>query len=143
MKKKTTIQCVGIMLPITYIILFAVNSLILYFANLLFPNQIVLGNQSVTYGWSFIHSMGTLAMLNLFLIPLVKEYENKTGKIINSLCWMKTYFISNFIGLWILGRFANELGMGLSSWTIALFLAFALSIAQKITMILVGKLKRK
>ena len=142
MKKKLVNKYTGIMLVINFFIIFAVNSLVLYFANLLFPTQIVLGNQSVTYGWSFIHNMATLAILNIFLIPLIREYENKIGKMIESICWIKTYFIANFIGLWILGRFANELGMGLSSWTIALFLALALSIAQKITFILIRKLKK-
>jgi len=143
MKKKLVNKHTGIMLVISFFILFAVNSLVLYFANLLFPTQIVLGNQSVTYGWSFIHSMATLAILNIFLVPLVREYENKIGKMISPMCWMKTYFIANFIGLWILARFANQLGMGLSSWVVALFLALALSVIQGIALMLVEKSKKK
>ena len=131
------------MLVISFFILFAVNSLVLYFANLLFPTQIVLGNQSVTYGWSFIHSMATLTMLNIFLIPIIREYENKIGKMISPMCWMKTYLIANFIGLWVLARFANQLGMGLSSWVVALFLALALDIAQGIAMMLIEKTQKK
>ena len=142
MKKKLVNKYTNITLVINFFVLFAVNSLVLYFANLLFPTQIVLGNQSVTYDWSFIHNMATLAMLNIFLIPLIREYENKIGKMISTICWIKTYLVANFIGLWVLGRFANELGMGLNSWVVALFLAFALSVAQKITFLLIGKLKK-
>lgn len=143
MKKKLINEYTGIMLVINFFILFAVNSLVLYFANLLFPSQIVLGNQTVAYGWSFIHSMATLAMLNIFTIPLVREYENRIGKMISSMCWMKIYFITNFIGLWILARFANQLGMGLSSWIVVVFLALTLDIVQGMTMMLVEKIKNK
>jgi hypothetical protein len=142
MKKKFINQYTGIMLPITFFVLFAVNSLVLYLANMFFPSHIVLGNQTVSYGWAFIHSMATLAILNVFLIPLVRVYENKIDKMITSLCWMKIYFVTNFVGLWILARFANQLGMGLSSWVVALFLALALDIVQGITMMWLGKFKK-
>ena len=109
----------------------------------MFPNAIVLGNEFITKGWAIIHSMGTLALINTFAIPVIRQIEIKKGRMLTPKEWMIKYFIINFVGVWGLARFSFELGMGISSWVVALFLAVILDVFQGIAMMQLEKMRKK
>ena len=132
----------GLVLVITYFILFAVNSLGLYLAHLWFPQFIVLGTASVSPAWAILNSMGILALLNTFAIPFVREIETKRGKMFTPKDWMIAYFGLNFVGIWLITRLAYQLGFGITSWVIAAALAVALDIIQGAAMMQLEKLRR-
>lgn len=138
-KSKTLIQNPGMMLVLTYFILFTVNSLVVYLASVFLPGNVVLGTQHITTGWALIHSMGTLALVNTFAIPFIREYENRRGRMLSNLEWMVDYFLINLVGVWVLARFAEQLGFGIRSWVVALFLAIVLDLAQGMVMMQVEK----
>lgn len=140
-KKNVLAENPGLVLVITYFVLFLVNGLVVLLTNGLFPQQVVLGTQFISKGWAIIHSMGTLALLNTFAIPFVREYEKSRGKMFSSTEWMVAYFVLNFVGVWVVARFAENLGFGISSWTVALVLAAVLDVIQGIAMMQVEKLR--
>lgn len=133
----------GLVLVWSYLALFIVNVVVVYLASIIFPIYVVLGTFSITTGWSLIHSMGMLALLNVALIPFVREYEHKSGKMLTNVQWMGLYFVVNFVGVWLIARFADQVGFGISSWLVAAVLAVALNILQAVVMMTMEKLKSK
>jgi hypothetical protein len=122
--KNTEIQNPDLILVISFFILFATSSLIIFLANLLFPKDVVLGNLHITKTWAIIHSMSALALVNTLTIPLVRMFTPKQ--------WLITYFFINFFSLWVIARLAEQLGLGLSSWLTTALLALALNLSQGI-----------
>ena len=134
MADKKSSQNTNLMLVITYFILFAVNALVILLANAYFPQQVALGTLHITKNWAIIHSMGTLALINTFAIPIIREFEKKKGRMLTNKEWLLKYFLINFIGIWFLARFADDLGFGIASWRVALVLAVVLDILQGMAM---------
>jgi len=133
----------GLVLVITYFVLFAINSLVLYLAHLWFPQFIVLGTATVSPTWAILNSMGILALINTFAIPFIREFETKRGKMFTSKDWMIAYFGLNFVGIWLITRLAYQLGFGITSWTIAAALAAALNIIQGLSLMQLEKLRSR
>ena len=142
-KKNTLAENPGLVLVVTYFVLFVINGFVVLLANSLFPQQVVLGTQYITKGWAIIHSMGTLALLGTFAIPFIREYEKSRGKMFSSAEWMVAYFVLNFVGIWLITRLAEQLGLGISSWVVALVLAVVLDVVQGFAMMQVEKLRTK
>ena len=140
-KKNTLAENPGLVLVVTYFVLFAVNALVVLLANSLMPQQVVLGTQFISKGWAIIHSMGTLALLTTFAVPFVREWEKSRGKMLASYEWMCVYFVLNFVGIWLVTRLAEQLGFGISSWVVALVLAVVLDVVQGMAMMQVEKLR--
>ena len=120
-------------LIITYFVFFVINSLVIYLANTVYPQQIVLGTLHITKIWAIIHSMGTLALVNIFAIP-PKTLTNKE--------WIIRYFLINLISIWIITRFADQLGLGIASWQIVLILTLILTFVQYFANNLLSQPKR-
>lgn len=125
----------------TYVVLFAVNGIVLTAAYWLFPKNIVLGTISISRTWAVIHSMGMLALLNTFAVPFVREYELTVNRMLSPLEWMIVYFLLNFAGVWLIARFADQVGMGITSWTVAALMAVALDLVQGAAMMQMEKLR--
>jgi hypothetical protein len=123
--------------------LFAVNSLVIALANLYFPEDVVLGTSYITREWAIIHSMSTLALINIFVIPMVREYEEIKWKMLSKIQWIKLYFVVNLAGIWIIARLSEQLGMGLKSWRVVFVLAIAFDFAQTISMMYIEKSRKK
>lgn len=128
-------------LVITYFVLFAVNSLVIYLANLWFPQNVVLGTQSLSPIWALFLSMGVLSLINTFAIPFMNQYEKSRKQPLTPKDWMAAYFVLNFIGLWLVTRAAVQLGFGITSWIVAAILALILDVFQGIAMMRLEKLR--
>lgn len=128
---------------ISYFVLFSVNSLVLFFANQYFPQQVVLGTFCISKCWGIIHSMSTLALINTFAIPFIQQFEKRRKRMLTNTEWLVTYFFINFVGVWLIARFADQLGFGVKSWVAAAALAIVLDITQGIAMMTLEKLRKK
>ncbi|MBI2009825.1 MAG: hypothetical protein HYS86_01470 [Candidatus Chisholmbacteria bacterium] len=133
----------GLTLVTTYFVLFAVNLLVLYFAHLWFPQAVVLGTEYLTLGWSLLHSMGTLALIGTFSIPFLHRYEESRGRPLTSKDWLLAYLIINFVGLWLISRFSEQFGLGVTSWVVVAVLALTLDIVQGAAMMQLEKSRPK
>lgn len=131
----------GLMLVVSYFTLLVVNSLVLMIANFLFPGFVVLGTRSLSTFWAILLSMGVLALINTFAIPFVHLYEEQRKKIFTTSEWMISYFALNFVGIWFVTRAANQLGMGITSWVVALVLALVFDFVQGMAMMQLEKMK--
>ncbi|MBN1168939.1 hypothetical protein JXA63_03525 [Candidatus Woesebacteria bacterium] len=136
-------QNTGFLVVISFVVFSVVDSLVFLLANVLFPQNVVLGNLWINKTWAIIHSVGTLALVNILAIPFVRVYENYKNKMLGVNEWMGVYFVINFVTVWVMGRLAKQLGFGISSWVVAAFLAVALDVFQGVAMMLVEKLRKK
>lgn len=130
-------------LVITYALLFTVNSLIFYLANSFFSEAVVIGTHQITMPWAFIHFIGTLTLINTFIVPFVREVEIRRGKMFQPSYWMLLYLVVNFMAVWGLTRFPEQLGIGISSWLVILSLAVALDITQGLAMMQLEQLQKQ
>lgn len=131
----------GIVFVINYFAFFLVNSLVIYLANQFYPQQVVLGTLCINNLWAVIHSMSTLALINTLAIPLVRELEKKQNRVLSTFEWFVIYFLINLAGIWVIGRFAEQLGLGIASWLVAAVLALILDLLQGVVMMRVEKMR--
>lgn len=140
--KSTLKENPGMLLFVTYLTLLVVNMLVVYLASMWFPQNVVLGTAHLsTFGALFL-SMNFLALLGTFAIPFIREYERMKKKMLSNTHWMIKYFALNFVGLWVIARFAEQLGLGLSSWMVAAVLAVALDVFQGVAMMQLEKMRK-
>lgn len=143
MKEECQCQKKEMMLVCTYFVLFVINAAIVWLANALFPNNVVLGTWSISKPWAIIHSMGILALIDTFTIPFIRICELKYKKNLTSMHWMIIYFLVNTGGIWLIARFAGEIGLGISSWLVAILLGIVFDLFQGLGMKWVGKMEIK
>lgn len=129
----------GLMIIYSFIALMLTNVVVLMIVNALFPHNVVLGTYSISYWWAICHSMLRLTLIGVFAMLLVTVYEWKNKLVFTSKQWMITYLVVNFLALWCISRFADNLGLGVSSWWIVLFLAIVFDWAQGMVMMALEK----
>jgi hypothetical protein len=133
----------GLLLVTTYVVLLLTNSFIIAIANLLFPQNIVLGTATIPYAWAIALSMSKLSLIGTFASPFIREYEHRTNKMLTNQQWMLLYFVLNAAGLWLIARFAHIYGLGISSWVVAVILAIFMDLAQGMSMMTLEKYRNK
>jgi len=133
----------GLMMIYSFITLFIVNNLVLHVANMFFPDAIVLGTASISHWWAMYHSMFKLTVICTFIMPLVTFYEWKNKLTFSPKQWMATYLVVNFVALWCISRFADNLGLGFSSWFVILIFAGVLDMVQGVAMMVLGEKSKK
>lgn len=129
----------GMVMVITYAVLLLVNAAVIVLANNFFPAQVVLGAAHIPFWHAVVMSSGKLALLGTFAIPFVREMEARRGEMLNTQEWMLAYFFINAIGLWLVARFAQQLGLGIASWRVVVVLAVVLDLVQGAAMMQVEK----
>lgn len=130
----------GLMLFYSFLTLMVTNVVVLMIANALFPNQVVLGSFSVPYLWAIHHSMFKLSVIATFVMPFVAYYEWQKSTTFTPKQWMIAYFFVNLAGLWGITRFAENLGLGVSSFGVLVLLTLAFDFAQGAAMMSLGKI---
>jgi hypothetical protein len=129
----------GLNMIYSFITLMVTNVLVLMIANAIAPNQVVLGTYAISYWWAIYHSMFKLSVVSVFVMPLVTLYEWKNKTTFTPKQWMMTYFVVNTVVLWEITRFAENLGLGVSSWVVLLVLAAVFNFVQGMAMLALGK----
>lgn len=124
-----------------YFVMFAINAIVIIIANMLFPSAVVLGTGTISLGWAVALSMGKLALISIIAVPIIEWYSEINNLELENKHWMLYYLVVNFIGLWAIARFSGQLGLGLSSWIVALVLAAVLDFAQGLGVMLVYRNK--
>ena len=142
-ENRNSSKVTGMVFVVTFFLLFAVNALVLFVANMFFPAMIVLGTMSLTLPWSIAHSMGALALIGTLIIPFVRKYEINREKMFNSAEWMLAYFLINLAGVWLIARFPDQFGLGISSWLVAVALAVVLDFVSGMAMMRLEKYRSK
>jgi len=130
-------------MSITFFLIWLVNALVIALANVVFPNNIVLGTMSLSYYMALILSSGVLAWVATLALPLFTEIEIRKQMVLTPQHWMLGYLIINVVYLWILARLAEAIGLGISSWVYVLGMAAVLDFVQGMVMMAYGEAQKK
>lgn len=132
----------GMVMVVTYAAMFVVNAIGIYFANMFFPANIVLGTFSMNSWWAIFHSASMLSLILTLAVPFVAEIEKWKQREFTPAEWMASFFVLNFVSVWLIARFSDQFGLGISAWYIAAGLAFVLNLIQGLVMMQVEKIRK-
>lgn len=126
----------------SFIAMFLVNVGVVFVANRFFPALVVLGTHQISPMMGLLTSMAVLSLIVTGAMPVI-EWAKKEFKLkLKDKDWMIIYWLVNIVGLWVVSRFAETLGLGISSWVVVVVLAFFLDMAQGLVMMkLVTRMK--
>lgn len=125
----------------TFFVSLLLNSLVIIIANALFPVQVVLGNANSNLWWSVFHSMVMLSLIVTLTVPLFEWKQKMLGRVLTTKEWMMGYLAINFVGVWVITRFSEQFGLGISGWWVGLLLAVAFDFVQGLGMMVYRKEK--
>lgn len=104
------------------------NSLLLYFANLVYPANFIFG----TYNMGFLSSIVVAGFAWTLMVwvsdPIVSMVTKLDGRVIK----FGFYFLVNFLALWLTARLAPITGFGVTSFVWLAILAIFADMAQYI-----------
>ncbi len=122
-----------------FLVQLLLNSVVIWLANIVFPSQVVLGTAYFTLGWAIFHSMLALSLIGTLVVPLFEWKQEMMGKALTSQHWMIGYLAINFAGIWVITRFSEQFGLGISAWWVGLLLAAVFDFVQGMGMMMVLK----
>lgn len=128
-------------LAMTFVIMLAVNSAVVWLANMLLPTTVVLGTFNISKFWAILYSMGALSLVNTAAVPFMYKLEEWKGSVLTSMDWMFQYFVLNFMTVYVLTRVSEVFGLGVSSWLVVVILAAVLDFVQGIAMMQYSKVQ--
>lgn len=109
---------------------FLVNLLIILATTVLFPSQLVLGNDLVTPLMALIQASFLSSFFVVALVPVVEVFISQLKYQVSSRDWFAIFVVINVMVVWGLSRLAQVVGMGIASWAVALILGMILSLLQ-------------
>lgn len=133
----------GVMAILSYLTLLLSNLAVIYLAHLLSPTDVVLGTFALSSFWALCLSVGKVTLLGFLVMLAVPYLEYRRKKDFAPMDWMKLYFVVNALALWLVTRYAEVYGLGVSSWVVIVVLALVMDMVQGVTMMQLGKIKLK
>ncbi len=110
--------------------LFVTNALVLAGVNWLFPTQLVLGTNLLSPFWALLYATGVLTLIIVGLVPVIELLAAQLRLKISDMQWMALYMVINIGALWIVGRFAEIVGLGVASWLVVVLVSVVLNMVQ-------------
>jgi hypothetical protein len=92
---------------------------------------------------ALFYSMGALAVVDALALPFMYKLEEWKGRAMTSMEWMFQYFVLNFIVIYLLTRWSEVFGLGVSSWLVVVVFAAILDVAQGFAMVQWGNMQKK
>jgi hypothetical protein len=134
-KKMTSMEKPAAVTPFNWLVMFfvaflVVHTLVMYAANMLFPQSVVLGTNTISSFTGLLYSMTVFTFITVGAMPVIESIQRSQNVKFSNTHWMVFYFAINFVGLWLVARFAEQLGLGLASWKVVAALAVVLDVAQ-------------
>lgn len=118
------------------LILWIVNTAILYIVSVFWNNLIVFGNAQLSPIIAAILTGLLFTIIESVILPLL--YKLNIKQVRETPAELEVaYFLINIAAIWILARFASVLGFGIASFWVAIILGVGLSLIKKIVVRLV------
>lgn len=117
---------------------FVAQSMLLAGITYFFAESVVLGTNTISPLTALVNSMFVQTLFAIGAVPLLELLQDVQHKNFGTTSWMLFFFGVNTIGLWIISRFAEQLGLGLSSWVTAAILGILFSFVQGFFAVRVG-----
>ena len=105
------------------------NGILIYLANQIFPSKFVLGSFRLSFVAAIVISSFALTLfLELVSMVLAKKRKIK----LDNKNRFTIFWIANFVGLWLIARFAPLTGFGVVKFTWLIGFSFLVNILQSI-----------
>lgn len=117
-------------LSLTFVVWLIAHSLVFYLANRFYPQAVVLGTNELSALQGLAYSMVVFTLITVGSIPVVEMIAGMQNRVLKAMDWMVIYFVINTAAIWIVARFAEQLGMGISSWIVAVVLGLVIDAVQ-------------
>jgi hypothetical protein len=117
-------------LVIMYAVLLVVHLIVFAVLGFVFPNVMVFGTHQVSVLAGLLMSSIVFTFLTIGAIPVIEAVQSTLKIKLSNMQWMVAYYVLDFVSLWVLARFAEQLGMGISSWKAIAFIAILFDCAQ-------------
>lgn len=117
-------------LSLTFVVWLIAHSLIFYLANRFYPQAVVLGTHELSALQGLAYSMVVFTLITVGSIPVVEMIAGMQNRVLKAMDWMVIYFVINTAAIWVVARFAEQLGMGISSWMVAIVLGLIIDAVQ-------------
>lgn len=117
-------------LSLMFVYFMIVNSVILFAAHLLLPQQIVLGTYQISSLLGLVQSMLFFSLWAVVTVPVIELMAQFMHLKLADIHWIIATFFINFVGLWVVARLADMLGLGISSWIIVAVLSILFDLGQ-------------
>jgi len=131
----------GMMFVISIVVVALINALVVYLANMFFPNQVVLGTMSISRLWSLAIFSTALSLFTVMALPFLKQMEISRGKEMSPPEMMGAFLVINFIVVWLLSRVSEVFGVGVASWMVVLALSVVFDVLQGGVMVAIDKVR--
>jgi hypothetical protein len=106
------------------------HSAVIYLANSIFPEAVVLGTHFFSPLQSLAYSMVVFTLITVGATPIIEHLAASSKKVLKAMDWIVLYFVINAVALWVVARFAEQLGFGVSSWMVVVALAAVMDLVQ-------------
>lgn len=103
------------------------NTILLLVLSAIFTSNIVLGNAAITKPMASVLS-GLILSILIYFVPIIAKKVDLKLKDENMI--VIAYFVVDFIALWIIKRFADFTGLGISSILFVFVLAVVAALIQ-------------
>lgn len=113
-----------------FVLFLAANFAVLYLANKWWPTNVVLGTHFFSPMVALLYTVLPLSIVSVGLVPVVEHIMDTTNWKANDYHWLVLSFVVNAAAIWGLTRFAEWVGMGVTSWMVVAVLAVVLTAAQ-------------
>lgn len=106
------------------------HSAVIWFASRFFPQAVVLGNHMFSPIQALFYSMIVFTLIAVGAIPIIEHLAVAQRKALKTLDWVVIFFVVDAVGLWVVARFAEQLGLGIASWVTVIALAIVIDATQ-------------
>jgi hypothetical protein len=110
------------------------NSVLLLLANELFPGLIVLGTHLISPLMAAVYAGGVISLVGVSATPIIESVAMKRHIRLTEMHWMTLYFLLNTAIIWLVSRFSELVGMGISVWWVALVMGLVFDVIQGMLM---------
>lgn len=103
--------------------------LVLLFAVIL-PSYVALGTDLISPLRGLVQASFLLSFFVISTVPLIEQLVSQMKLELSDRDWFAVFAVVNSAMIWLVARFAVVVGMGISSWRVALMLGVIFSIVQ-------------
>jgi hypothetical protein len=109
---------------------FLIHAVVIYTANMFFPEVVVLGTHMIPALMGLLYSSVVLTMVVVAMMPLIEFVTQAVSVKLQDWHWMGLYLVINGVALWSVARLPEMLGLGLGSWMVVAAMAVVINFLQ-------------
>ncbi len=110
-----------------FIAFWVINSALFYFSPYVLTGMVVTGNARLAPFLASIISGFLLSCADSLVMPV---FEGLKIKLKDEWQWMLAFLLTNILGVWVIARYADLTGVGVSTGWTAILLGLSINIAQ-------------